>query len=158
MQAQVISFNCVLKNSTGQLISSSFNRDVLTSIDGEGAPLKGLGQALQGLKKGETRSIHLKAVEAYGFYEPNKVILFPLNKIPDFQRVRCGQTVSIVSKTNKLRTYRVLKIHGEIVSLDENHPLAGQDLIFEIQATDSRDATPEEIAESQTSTSRQWTH
>lgn len=158
MQAQIVSFKCLLKNATGQLISSSFNRDVLTSISGEDAPLRGLAQSLQGLKKGERRSIHLKAEEAYGFYDPNKVILFPLNKIPDFKNVRRGQTVSILSKSGKLRTYRILQMHGDMVSLDENHPLAGQDLVFEIEATEARDATSEEIAEAQNLISKQWVH
>ncbi|HRO66924.1 MAG TPA: FKBP-type peptidyl-prolyl cis-trans isomerase [Pseudobdellovibrionaceae bacterium] len=158
MQAQVVSFKCLLKNAAGQLISSSFNRDVLTSASGDGAPLKGLAQALHGLEKGESRSIHLKAEDAYGFYDPNKVILFPLRKIPNFPHVRCGQTVSILSKTQKLRTYRILQIHGDMVSLDENHPLAGQDLIFEIEATEARNATPEELAESQDVISRRWVH
>lgn len=158
MRAQIVSFKCLLKNVTGQLISSSFNRDVLTSPSGEGVPLKGLAHALHDLKKGERRSIHLKAQEAYGFYDPNKVILFPLNKIPDFKNVRPGQTVSILSKKGIVRTYRVLQIHGNIVSLDENHPLAGQDLIFEIEATEARDATVEEIAEVQGLVSKQWIH
>ncbi len=158
MQAQVVSFKCILKNASGQLISSSFNRDVLTSHSGEGAPLKGLAQALHGLEKGEHRSIRLKAEDAYGFYDPNKVILFPLNKIPNFQSIRCGQSVSILSKTGKLRTYQIIQIHGDLVSLDENHPLAGQDLIFEIETTEAREATPEELAEAQSLVSKNWIH
>jgi FKBP-type peptidyl-prolyl cis-trans isomerase SlyD len=158
MQAQIVSFKCLLKSATGQLISSSFNRDVLTSLSGEEAPLQGLAQALHGLEKGERRSIHLKAEQAYGFYDPQKVILFPLNKIPNFRTIRRGQTVSIISKTRVLRTYRVLQIMGDFVSLDENHPLAGQDLIFEIEATEARNATQEEVAEAQNVVIKQWVH
>lgn len=158
MQAQIVSFKCLLKNATGQLISSSFNRDVLTAIPTAAAPLKGLAQGLHGLQKGERRSIHVRAEEAYGFYDPKKVILFPLNKIPDFRNVRRGQTVSILSKTGQQRTYRVIQMHGDMVSLDENHPLAGQDLIFEIEGIDVRDATSEEIAEERNLVSRQWVH
>lgn len=158
MQAQIVSFKCLLKNVTGQLISSSFNRDILTSPSGEGAPLKGLALALHGLKKGERRSIHLKAQEAYGFYDPSKVILLPLKRIPDFTNVRLGQTVSVLSKKGILRTYRVLQFHGDMVSLDENHPLAGQDLVFEIEAIEARDATLDEISETQNLFSKQWLH
>lgn len=158
MRAQIVSFKCLLKNTTGQLISSSFNRDVLTSISNEDLPLKGLARALQNLKKGEHRSIHLKAEEAYGFYDPSKVILFPLKKIPDHRNARPGQMVSILSKTGKVRTYRILQIHGTMVSLDGNHPLAGQDLIFEIEAIEAREATNEEIAEAQNLVSKQWAH
>lgn len=158
MQAQIVSFKCILKNATGQFISSSFNRDVLTATSEDDRPLKVLAQTLQGLKKGESRSIRLTAAEAYGFYDPQKVILFPLKKIPDFQNARCGQMVNIVSKSGKRRTYRILQMHGDMVSLDENHPLAGQDLIFEIEAVEKRDATSEEIADAQNLVSQQWVH
>ncbi len=158
MQAQIVSFSCLLKNITGQLISSSFNRNVLTSHSGEGAPLKSLAYALHGLKKGERRSIYLKAKDAYGFYDPSKVILFPLCRLPNSENICCGQIVSILSKKGKLRTFRVLQVQGDMVSLDGNHPLAGQDLIFEIEATEARDATLEEIAETQNSFSKQWVH
>lgn len=158
MQAQIISFKCLLKNATGKLISSSFNRDVLTASPEENAPLKGLAEALQNLKKGERRSVFLKAEEAYGFYDPTKVILFPLNRIPDFRNVRKDQKVSILSKTGNLRVYRVLQIFGDMVSLDGNHPLAGQDLVFEIEAIDARDATLDEISGAQNLISKQWVH
>ncbi len=130
----------------------------MTSPDGEGAPLKGLAKALQGLEKGESRSIYLKAEEAYGFYDPSKVILFPLKKIPDTRSVRTGQTVLIPTKSKQMRTYRVLQVHGDMVSLDENHPLAGQDLIFEIEATEARDATPEELAAATNQGPQHWMH
>lgn len=158
MAAQIVSFKCLLKNMAGQLISTSFNRDVLTSIPSEDVALKGLAQGLEGLKKGERRSIRLKAADAYGFYDPAKIILFPLNKIPDSRNVRCGQMVSILSKTGTLRTYRVLQMHGDMVSLDGNHPLAGQDLVFEIEATDAREATSDEIAGAQNLVTKQWLH
>lgn len=158
MQAQIVSFKCILKNATGTVISTSFNRDVLTSISSDSLPLKGLAQALQGLKKGECRSVYLKAEEAYGFYDPSKVILFPLKKISGYQGSRRGQAVSILSKSGKMRTYRILQIHGEMVSLDENHPLAGQDLIFEIETMEAREANSEEIIEAQNLIHKQWVH
>lgn len=158
MQAQIVSFKCLLKNAAGQLISSSYNRDVLTAATNEDHMLKGLSEALQGLKKGERRSVHLKANQAYGFYDPQKVILFPLNKIPNYRYVSAGQTVTIRSKTGKLRSYRILQIHGEMVTLDGNHPLAGQDLIFEIEALEARAATSEEIADAQNPISVQRLH
>lgn len=158
MQAQVVSFKCYLRSVTGQLISSSFNRDVLTSSSGEGVPLEGLARALHNLKKGERRSIHLRAQEAYGFYDPSKVILFPIKKIPNYKYVREGQSVSILSKKGILRTYQVLQIHGDFVSLDENHPLAGQDLVFEIEALEAREATSDEVSQTQNLFSKQWIH
>lgn len=146
MSVQVISFNCLLKNKAGQVISSTFNRDVLNTDSAEGVALKGLAKGLQDLRKGERRSISLTAEEAYGFYDPKKVILFPKNKLPTNFKV--GGNVTIRSKTGKMRTYKILQLMDSFAYLDGNHPLAGQDLVFEIEALSVRDASPEEIEDS----------
>ncbi|QDK46218.1 peptidylprolyl isomerase [Bdellovibrio sp. ZAP7] len=156
MNVQVVSFNCLLKNKLGQLISSTFNREVLVSVSAPNQPLVGLSKGLQNLKKGEKRTIAVSAEEAYGFYDPKKVILFPRTKLP--KTLRVGETVSITGKSGTIRTYIVLQFHDGMVSLDGNHPLAGQDLIFEIEATEAREATPEEIDESVNVVSGQLLH
>lgn len=149
MTAQIVSFNCVLKNRLGQVISSSVNRDVLTSMQNDEAMLRGLAQGMQNLKPGDKRQIFLKAEEAYGLYDPSKVILLPRKRLADHQNVSIGQTVSVLSKSNRVRTYRVIQVYGDMVTLDGNHPLAGQDLVFEIEATHVRQATEQEVAEAQ---------
>lgn len=147
MQAQVISFKCDLKNKAGTLLGSSYNHDVLTiSEANSGGILCGLNKNLQNLKKGERRNIALSAEEAYGFYDPKKVILFPRKKLP--KTIKKGEQINIVSKTGVQRAYRVLEIHQDFASLDGNHPLAGQDLIFEIETLASRVATLQEIDDS----------
>jgi FKBP-type peptidyl-prolyl cis-trans isomerase SlyD len=147
MRPQVISFKCVLKNKAGMLISQTYNRDVLTSAEADhrGA-LPGLGKNLQNLKRGELRQFTVMAEEAYGLYDPSKVILMPSKKIP--AALKRGELVKIANAKGAVRTYRVIDFHGDLTSLDGNHPLAGQDLVFEIEALDARDATPKEIADS----------
>lgn len=156
MSVQVISFNCVLKNTIGQVISFTFNREVMTAIEGQTAMLDGLARGLQNLTKGEKRTISLKAQEAYGFYEPSKVILFPKKNLK--KDLRIGEIISIAGKSGAIRSYKVSQIHQDMVSLDGNHPLAGQDLIFEIEAIEARDATAAEIAESKNIVSTQILH
>jgi FKBP-type peptidyl-prolyl cis-trans isomerase SlyD len=156
MGVQVISFHCVLKNKLGTLISSTFNRDVITSLDGSRVILQGLATGLQSVQKGEKRKITLTAEQAYGLYEPKKVILFPKKKLP--RTVRVGEFVSVLLKNGETRSYRVDQIHGDLVSLDGNHPLAGQDLIFEIETLEARDATAEEIEQSVNFVSTQTLH
>ena len=146
MIAQVVSFNCLLKSKTGKIISSTTNREILTStLDGSNQILIGLAKGLQNLSKGEKRSISLAAEDAYGFYEPSKVILYPKKKLP--QNINIGQIISIASKTGQVLSYKVLEFYDTLVSLDGNHPLAGQDLIFEIETLDAREATIDEIAQ-----------
>ncbi len=157
MQAQIISFNCIVKNKAGQLISSTYNRDVLTLSEMQPTPLlSGLNKNLLNLKKGEKRSIAVTAEEAYGLYDPKKVILFPRKKLP--MNLTKGESINIVSKTAVQRRYLVLEIHSDFVSLDGNHPLAGQDLIFEIETLDAREATRQEIDDSINTVAKQLLH
>lgn len=157
MSTQVISFNCLLKNKAGKFISSTFNREVLTLVEADQAGmLKGLALGLQNLKKGEKRSISISAEQAYGLYDPKKIILFPKKRLP--KTIRIGETITIISKTNVERNYTVLQLHDDLVSLDGNHPLAGQDLVFEIEAIDAREATAKEINDSANVVSTQLLH
>lgn len=156
MNIQIISFNCILKNKTGNIISSTFNREVLAAVDTQNMMLAGLVKGLQNLSKGERRTIAVKAEEAYGLYDPAKIILYPRVKLPKNLHIR--ETISIVGKSGSIRSYRVLEFHDNMVSLDGNHPLAGQDLIFEIETLDARDATPQEIAEATNTVISQTLH
>lgn len=151
MKAQIVSFHCVLKNPAGQVLSSTFNRDVITWMEGAAAQgqLQGLVDGLQGLREGERRSIFLPAGQAYGFYDPALVLEIPRRKLGAQARgLKLGDSVWVETPAGDKKLFRVSELRGDQVSLDGNHPLAGQDLIFEIEATEARDATPEEIAES----------
>ena len=141
MKAQIVSFHCILKNNLGKIISSTFNSNVITYLENqESAVLMGLIEGLQDLKKGEKRKIHLTAQKAYGFYDPKKIITRSLEDFED-RGLQKGERIILSSNA-----FRVVDISGSQVTLDGNHPLAGQDLVFEIEATEARDATPEEIA------------
>lgn len=128
----------------------------MTSTGDEAAMLLGLSKGLQNLTKGEKRNISLTAAEAYGFYDPAKIILYPQKKLPG--NVKVGDPISIVGKSGTLRSYRVAQLHDGMVSLDGNHPLAGQDLIFEIEALEVREATRTEIDDAQNMVSKQLLH
>lgn len=141
----MVSFNCNLKNTSDQLISATYNHDVLAVEQEAGKPLNALALAMQNLTKGEKRNISLKAQEAYGFYDPAKIILFPKNKLP--KHIKVGETIQIAGKSGAIRSYKIMNLHGNMANLDGNHPLAGQDLIFEIETLAVRNATPSEIAE-----------
>lgn len=156
MSVQVISFNCLLKNKAGKLISSTFNSEVLNLAENQSDVLSGLVMGLQNIKTGEHRKISLTAEQAYGLYDPRKVIFYPRKKLP--ANLRNGETISIVGKSGTSRSYKVLQFHDDMVSLDGNHPLAGQDLIFEIEVLSAREATREEIEESSVTVSAPLLH
>lgn len=159
IEPQIISFNCILKNKAGLVISSTYNRDVLTAIADNTAALLGLSKGLIGLNKGEVRTIEVSADQAYGFYDLTKIILFPRKKLLKFAQNLCvGEFVSLPSKCGKIRTYKIIALQSDVISLDENHPLAGQDLIFEIEALEVRPATSAEINAASNNISQQLLH
>jgi FKBP-type peptidyl-prolyl cis-trans isomerase SlyD len=148
MKAQVVSFHCVLTNKLGQILSSTFNRDVITSHGNIPAPLQGLVEGLQDLKKGQRRRIAVSAEHAFGFYDPGLVVEIRRKMVPQAAELKVGDSVQVEVEESQIRWYKVIEVSRDSVLLDANHPLAGQDLVFEIEATDVRDATIEELAES----------
>lgn len=176
MKAQIISFHCTLKDPLGRVISSSFNKDVLTAIldtkpsrsHGPKAvhapaapanpaqstsnsysdfhePLQGLVEGLQGLRKGEKRQIFVAAERAYGYYDPELVLTVSRKKLPHGEALETGFQVVTQADDGEWRVFRVLSADGQYVTLDGNHPLAGQDLFFDVEATSTREATADEI-------------
>lgn len=153
MKAKIVSFNCILRSRVGnRFISSTFNHDVITSPNGSGASseplLSGLADSLQDLKKGEKRRIFLTAQEAYGFYDPDLVRECARGEVSDGDRLEVGSEVLARAASGERKMFRVVEAKPGSVTLDANHPLAGMDLIFDIEATESREATSEEMAES----------
>ena len=144
--AKIVSFQCLLMNRAGQLIGRTYNRDVLAIANpAPGLLLRALSRELTEMKQGQKQKIEMKADEAYGPYDPKKVILFPRSKMPT--HISVGESIIIVGKSGAERSYRVTGFFDEMASLDGNHPLAGQDLIFEVEVLNERPATNEEVDE-----------
>lgn len=159
MRAQIVSFHCVLKDRVGKVISSTFNCDVITQQNGSaGELLQGLADGMQNLSKGEKRRISLSADKAYGFYDPKLVMECARNKLNDGASLAQGSEVVAHSADGMPKIFRVTQVRGKSVTLDGNHPLAGQDLVFEIETTDAREATSEEIDESRAPGQGQFLH
>jgi FKBP-type peptidyl-prolyl cis-trans isomerase SlyD len=149
MKAQVISFHCTLKNQLGQLISSTTNRDVVTRAPlNDPGMLPGLAEGLRDLQSGEKRSISLRADQAYGYYDPKLSVIRSREEV--FGHVSGGKDIRLGDKIGipiegKLTVYRVVALSAETITLDANHPLAGQDLVFEIEAFETREATAADL-------------
>lgn len=144
MGIQIISYHCHLKNRMGRTISSTIVRDVLLDPDGKDVPLKALSEGLRNIQKGERREISLSAREAYGLYDPKLVVTKFIDEAGIESPIKMDEQI-IVVKDGRRTPMRVINFSSETVTLDGNHPLAGQDLIFEIQALETREATTDEL-------------
>lgn len=157
MKSQVVSFHCVLKNSLGTLISTTFSQDVITASPQEGGLLPGFTRRLKNLKIGERRRISVQAKEAYGLYDPSLLMKLPKSRLSKKKQFKLGEEIAL-EVGNRLRTYRVIEVDHSQVTLDANHPLAGQDLVFEIEVTAARKATALEILELAQPESQSYLH
>ena len=145
MRVQIVSFHCVLKDKLGQVISSSFNHDVVTTASADDPSthsLPGLVEGLRGLKEGEKKRISVKADQAYGYYDPKLQIEVTRSSLERGKSLKVGDMVSSSQGPDGvLRTYRVVSADRLKLTLEGNHPLAGQDLVFDVEVTSAREET-----------------
>lgn len=141
MRIQIVSFHCTVKNNLGQVLSTSTNQDVVTTLDEkEVSILPGFASALQGLKQGEKRRVKLSAEQAYGLYDPELQIAIPRSKLARGKELKIeDQVVGRFTNEKTPRVFRVVSEDSKKVLLDGNHPLAGQDLVFDIEVTSARE-------------------
>ncbi len=140
MRVQIVSFNCVLKDQLGRVISSSFNQDVTPDANpNEANALPALAENLKRLKVGERKKFSISADEAYGFYDEALVKEVLRSDLKNGKKLKLNDLVLIALPSDQsAKNYRVIESSRNHVVLDANHPLAGQDLFFDIEMTASR--------------------
>ncbi|HWQ19160.1 MAG TPA: FKBP-type peptidyl-prolyl cis-trans isomerase [Methanotrichaceae archaeon] len=98
---------------------------------GDGAEIPGLDAAVAGMSPGEQRTVVVPAEMAYGTRQSSKVMKIERDKLSDDLDV--GDVLEIKLKSGRSVHVIVMDIADSIVTLDANHPLAGRDLIFDIE-------------------------
>lgn len=100
---------------------------------------------LSGHKEGERVEIVLTPADGFGEHLPELSYTDSIDNVPpQFRRV--GAAVSFENEAGETKEFRVTKIEDGKLTVDGNHPLAGQTVRFIVNIVDIRDATPEEIA------------
>lgn len=141
MRAQIISFHCIMKNKLGQVLSSSFNQDVINQRDIGNDRLPGLVEGLQSVQAGEKRRIVVPAENAYGPYDPTLIIELRRSELEYGDRLKRGsQILRRHGHASEERIFHVIRLDDDSVVIDGNHPLAGHDLVFEIEIVSAREA------------------
>lgn len=159
MRAQIISFHCVMRNKLGQVLSTSFNQDVINQRDIENDRLPALVEGLQSVEVGEKRSITVSADGAYGIYDPGLVIELRRSELEYGARLILGsQILRRHGPGSEPRIFRVIRLNKETVVMDGNHPLAGHDLIFEVEIVSAREAQADDFLDASPLRSSQLVH
>lgn len=140
----VVQMHYTLKDTTGAILDSSEGRVPLTYMHGKGFLIHGLEKQIEGKASGDKFNAKVPAIEAYGEYNEEMLQVVPKSGFQGDDELKEGMQVQ-VQTTEGTHIALVKTIEGEDVTLDMNHPLAGQDLEFDVEIIDVREATPEEI-------------
>ena len=140
---KVIGFHYTLKNDAGEVLDSSVSGDPTLYLTGNGQILPALGDAIETLAVGDKKSVSLAAKDGYGEVNPGLKMNVKIGQFPAGTEVKPG----LQFQTNQpgSPTFRVINVLGEEVFIDGNHPLAGQAVHYDIEITESREATAEEL-------------
>ncbi|GAB3182222.1 FKBP-type peptidyl-prolyl cis-trans isomerase [Telluribacter humicola] len=121
----------------GQLFDSSAGRDPLSFQLGSGQVIKGFDEGVTGMEVGEKKTIHIPSNEAYGDINEDLVINFDRKEIPAEIPLEIGTTLNMHQDgSGQVIPVVVRNVTEDTVVLDANHPLAGKDLVFELELVD----------------------
>jgi FKBP-type peptidyl-prolyl cis-trans isomerase SlyD len=141
---KVVGIHYTLTDNDGNTIDSSQGRDPLYYLHGYGHLVPGLEDELEGKALKEQFNVKVLPEDGYGEYNKELVYEIARDKFPDPKNVEVGMTFTSKTKEGDINL-NVIGVEDEKVKLDANHPLAGKELNFEVEITDIRDATKEEI-------------
>ena len=140
----VVAIDYTLKDSAGKVLDSSDGREPLRYIHGTGSIIGGLEAAIEGTSPGDRLDVALAAADAYGERDEGLVVEVPRAQFAEVADLAVGMQFRARSAEGD-RVFTVTGIAGEQVTVDGNHPLAGQALHFDVEIKDVRTATPEEL-------------
>ena len=145
-EGKVVTFLYRLSEKDGQEIENNYDTTPMSYLHGHGNLLSGLEQQLEGLESGAKTTVTLTPDQAYGSRKENSTQRVPIKHlVGKYKRILPGMLVKVNGERGVM-TARVLKAGKFNVDLDLNHPFAGMTLIFDIEITEVREASPEELS------------
>lgn len=144
MNPKVIAFSYTLRSANGEVLDVSDKHNPLPFLEGAGQIIPALENQILLLSEGEKRTIMLSAEEAYGPQKENLIMDVDRSEFAHIPNLEVGSYLQLDLK-DQIKVVRVIKMTPEKITLDGNHPLAGQPLEFDIEVVLVREATPSEI-------------
>jgi FKBP-type peptidyl-prolyl cis-trans isomerase 2 len=118
----------------GTLFDSSEGREPLEFQVGSGMVIKGFDEGVTGMSIGEKKTVYIPATEAYGDMDPNYLAVFNKEEIPSDIPYEVGMQLNMHQDgTGQVMPVAVVEVTDTTITLDANHPLAGKDLIFDLE-------------------------
>jgi FKBP-type peptidyl-prolyl cis-trans isomerase SlyD len=142
---KVVLIDYTLSDDDKKTIDSSEGGEPLAYIHGSGQIIPGLEKALTGKVVGDALTVDVTPEEGYGLQDPAKIIVIPRSKIDGVPDLKVGMQLQ-ASGGQGAQVVTISKIEGDEVTLDANHPLAGENLHFVVTIREVRNATEEELS------------
>ena len=141
---KAVSFHYTLKNADGEQMETSREKDPMSYLHGANNIIPGLEKTMEGHEVNDEFSVTVEPEEAYGVRNENNVQRVPMKRLKGIGKVSVGQVLNLQTNQGQVQV-TVLKVGRFNVDVDGNHPLAGQALTFDVEITDIREASAEEL-------------
>lgn len=129
----------------GEVLDSSKEEGPLDFLQGHKNIIPGLEMPLAGMKVGEEKEVVVAPADGYGEYEDDALIEVPKDEFPEGIPLDVGIELQLTDNEGGEAFATIAEIGEDVVTLDANHPLAGEELHFWVKVTGIRTASQEEI-------------
>ncbi len=140
-----VSFDYEVRNSRNELIDTSGDKGPLAYLHGYASIIPGLEKALEGKAAGDKIEAVVPPVEAYGMRDERRMAQVDRSIFPEGADIKPGMRFRATSEHGADNVV-VVAVDGNTVTVDANHPLAGETITFKVTVRDVRPATEDEIA------------
>ncbi len=141
---RVVTFDYTLKNDSGEIIDTSENAQPLSYIHGSGEIIPGLEAELLGKTTGAKFKATIKPEDAYGVRIDDFVKKIEREKLSHIPNLEVGMQLQAYDEDG-MQILTVVEVSDKDITLDANHPLAGETLHFDVEIVEIREATEEEL-------------
>jgi len=141
----VVEMHYTLKNEAGDVIDTSTGKDPMPFIHGHGNIIPGLESALEGMKTGETCDVAVKPEDGYGIHHPEAIQEIPKEALDGVGELAVGMQLQSQDADGNPFVVHVKAINEDTITIDANHPLAGETLHFNVSIENVREATKDEL-------------
>src|ERR1700704_6735918 len=130
------------KLTNGETFDSSEGKEPLEFKVGEGSVIKGFDEGVMGMKIGDKKTIHVPVDDAYGPKNEEMLIEFPKDRFPSDMNPEVGMPLTMSNGSGQNFRVTIIEVKDDSVILDANHPLAGEDLVFDIELVEISAGSP----------------
>ena len=132
-EGDVVKVHYTGKLVNGEQFDSSAGREPLEFTVGAGQMIKGFDAAMPGMGLGEKKTINIAPEDGYGHRSEEAIIEFPKENVPADMVLEPGMPLTLSNQAGQPVPVIVVEVKDDIIVLDANHFLAGQELIFDIE-------------------------